>query len=69
MAIKQKAKDPYQAYLCGFQGLYYKSSSRDWESSLSKESITVCGIEIKPGDKTTLNDFFLPANRVHRERK
>ena len=52
------SKSAYEAFLCGFQGLYYKSSSREWESSLSKESITVCGVEIKAGDKTTLNDFF-----------
>jgi hypothetical protein len=48
----------YEAYLCGFQGLYYKSDSRSWETELVKEPITVCGVEIHPGDHTTLNDFF-----------
>jgi len=48
----------YEKHLCGFQGIYYTSNTREWESNLSKRPITVCGETIYPGDKTTLNDFF-----------
>lgn len=48
----------YEPLLCSFQGLYYRSSCRSWENSLSMDAITVCGETINPGQRTTLNDFF-----------
>lgn len=44
--------------LDGSQGLYYTSPCRSWENKLAKDSITVCGETIIPGQITTLNDFF-----------
>lgn len=53
-----KSMETITPMLCSFQGLYYSSPCRSWENSLTKDSITVCGETIIPGQITTLNDFF-----------